>query len=64
LKPLLERFPILFVGGIFNGDSIVTLADFAALLHLTFSLLWYIFKSRGGASETYLAMSSYRQQVV
>jgi hypothetical protein len=64
LKPLLECFPILLVGGIFNGDGVITLADFKAFLHFALPLLRYIFKSRGGVgSETYLAMSSYRQQL-
>jgi hypothetical protein len=47
MKLLLEHLPILVVVGIFNGDGVVTLADFAALLHFAFFLLWYIFKSRG-----------------
>jgi hypothetical protein len=64
LKPLLESFPNLLVGGIFNGDGVVTLADFAVFLHFALPLLWYIFKSRGGVgSKTYFAMSSCRQQL-
>jgi hypothetical protein len=60
LKPLLERLPILVVGGVFNGDSVVTLTDFTVLLRFAFPLLWYIFKScgGGGGSETYLVTSS------
>jgi hypothetical protein len=64
LKSLLERFPILLVGRIFNGDSVITLADFAAFLYFALALLLYIFKSRRGAgSETYLEMSSCKQQL-
>jgi hypothetical protein len=39
LKPLLERLPILVVGGVFNGDDAVTLTDFAALLNFSLPLL-------------------------
>jgi hypothetical protein len=39
LKPLLERFPVFLIGRIFNGDGVVTLADFALFLHLAFALL-------------------------
>jgi hypothetical protein len=46
LKPRLERFPILLVGCIFNGDGVVTLTDFAAFLHFALAILRYIFKSR------------------
>jgi hypothetical protein len=49
LKPLLEHFPILLIGCIFNGDGVVTLADFAAFLHFALSLLRYIFKTRRGS---------------
>jgi hypothetical protein len=49
LKLLLERFPILLVRGIFNGDGVVTLADFAAFLHFALPFLQYIFKSRRGS---------------
>jgi hypothetical protein len=45
----LERLPILLVGCIFNGDGIVTFADFAAFLHLALALLWNIFKLRRGS---------------
>jgi hypothetical protein len=45
----LERFPILLVGRVFNGDGVVTLADFAAFLHLALTLLWNIYKSRRGS---------------
>jgi hypothetical protein len=45
----LERLPILLVGCIFNGDGVVTLADFAGFLHLALALLWNIFKSRRGS---------------
>jgi hypothetical protein len=44
LKPRLERFPILLVGCIFNGDGVVTLTDFTAFLHFALALLRYIFK--------------------
>jgi hypothetical protein len=46
---LLERFPILLVERVFNGDGVVTLADFATFLHLALSLLWNIYKSRRGS---------------
>jgi hypothetical protein len=49
LKPLLEHFPILLVGGIFNGDSVVTLADFTMFLYFALALFLYIFKSRRGS---------------
>jgi hypothetical protein len=49
LKSLLESFPILLVGGIFNGDGVVTLADFTAFLQFALALLRYIFKSRRGS---------------
>jgi hypothetical protein len=39
VKPLLERFPILLIGGIFNGDGVITLTDFAAFLHFALALL-------------------------
>jgi hypothetical protein len=45
----LERLPILLVRCIFNGDGVVTLADFAAFLHFALALLRYIFKSRRGS---------------
>jgi hypothetical protein len=48
LKPLLEHLPIFVVRGIFNGDGVVTLADFAALLHFALPLLRYIFRLWGG----------------
>jgi hypothetical protein len=50
LKSLLERFPILLVRGIFNGDSVVTLADFARLL----PFFWHIFKLRGGGGARWI----------
>jgi hypothetical protein len=46
LKPLLECLPILLVGGIFNGDGVVTFADFTAFFGLALALLWNIYKSR------------------
>jgi hypothetical protein len=49
LKPLLERFPILLVGRIFNGDSVVTFADFTIFFCLALTLLWNIYKSRRGS---------------
>jgi hypothetical protein len=49
LKSLLERFTILLVGRVFNGDSVITLADFAAFFHLTLTLLWNIYKLRRGS---------------
>jgi hypothetical protein len=49
LKPLLQRLPIFLVGGIFNGDVVVTLADFTVLFGLALALLWNIYKSRRGS---------------
>jgi hypothetical protein len=49
LKSLLQHFPILFMGRIFNGDDIVTLTDFRAFLGLALALLWNIYKSRRGS---------------
>jgi hypothetical protein len=46
LKTLLQRLPILLVRRIFNGDSVVTFADFTAFLGLALALLWNIYKSR------------------
>jgi hypothetical protein len=39
LEPLLKHLPVLLVGRIFNGDGVVTLADFTALLGLGLALL-------------------------
>jgi hypothetical protein len=49
LKLLLERFPILLVGCILNGDGVITLANFTVFLHFTLALLRYVFKSRRGS---------------
>jgi hypothetical protein len=49
LKPLLERFPILLVGGVFYGDSVVTFTDFTTLLRFDLALLWNINKSARGS---------------
>jgi galactitol-specific phosphotransferase system IIC component len=45
----LECLPNLLVGYIFNGDGVITFADFAALLQFALALLRYIFKSRRGS---------------
>jgi hypothetical protein len=45
LKTLLQRLLVL-VGRIFNGDGVVTFADFTVLLGLDLALLWNIYKSR------------------
>jgi hypothetical protein len=42
LKMLLQRLPVLFVGRIFNGDSVVTLANFTTLLGPALPLFWNI----------------------
>jgi hypothetical protein len=47
LEPLLKRLFILIVRGVFNGDGVVTLADFAALLYLALPLCQNIFKLWG-----------------
>jgi hypothetical protein len=61
----LERHPILVVRGVFNGDDVVTLADFVALLQFALPLLRYIFRLWGeGGSEMYFATSSCSQQFV
>jgi hypothetical protein len=49
LKPLLKRFPILLVGGVFYGDSVVTFADFTMFFGLAHALLCYIYKLRRGS---------------
>jgi hypothetical protein len=49
LKALLECLPIFLVGCIFNGDGVITFADFAAFLHLALSILLNIIKSRRGS---------------
>jgi hypothetical protein len=46
---LLQRLPFLLVGRIFNGDDVVTLANFTAFLGLALALLWNIYKSRRGS---------------
>jgi hypothetical protein len=43
---LLECFPILLVGGVFYGDTVVTFADFTAFLRFALALLWNINKLR------------------
>jgi hypothetical protein len=48
LKPLLECFPILLIGHIFNGDGVVTLTGFAVFLHSALALLCNVFKSGTG----------------
>jgi hypothetical protein len=45
----LQRFPILLVGGIFNGDGVVTIADFTAFFGHALALLWNIYKLRRGS---------------
>jgi hypothetical protein len=45
----LERFPILLVGRIFNGDGVVTFADFTTFFGLALALLWNIYKLRRGS---------------
>jgi uncharacterized membrane protein len=45
----LQRLPILLVGCVFNGDGVVTFADFTAFLRLALALLWNIYKSRRGS---------------
>jgi hypothetical protein len=49
LKTLLEHLPILVIGGVFNGDGVITLADFATFLCFPLPLVWYIFKLREGS---------------
>jgi hypothetical protein len=49
LKSLLERFPILLVGCVFYGDSVITFADFTAFLHFALALLQNIYKLRRGS---------------
>jgi hypothetical protein len=39
----LERFPILLVGRIFNGDGVITFADFTVFFGLALALLWNIY---------------------
>jgi hypothetical protein len=49
LKLLLERFPILLVGRVFNGDGVVTFTDFTAFLRFALALLWNIYNLRRGS---------------
>jgi hypothetical protein len=49
LKSLLQRLPVLLIGRIFNGDSVVTFADFTVFFGLALALLWNIYKSRRGS---------------
>jgi hypothetical protein len=46
---LLERLPIFVIRGVFNGDGVITFADFAVFLCFALPLLRYIFKSRRGS---------------
>jgi hypothetical protein len=39
----LERFPILLVGRIVNGDGVITFADFTAFFGLALALLRNIY---------------------
>jgi hypothetical protein len=61
LEPLLQRLPVLLVGRIFNGDGVVTLADFTPPLALPSS---GISTSRGGeaGSDTNFVRSSCSKQ--
>jgi hypothetical protein len=43
---LLKCFSILLVGCIFNGDGVVTFADFAAFFGLALAFLWNNYKLR------------------
>jgi hypothetical protein len=45
----LKHFPVLLVRRVFNGDGVITLADFTALLALALAFLWNIHKSRRGS---------------
>jgi hypothetical protein len=49
LKSLLEHLPILLILCIFNGDGVVTFADFTAFFGLALALLWNIYKLRRGS---------------
>jgi hypothetical protein len=49
LKSLLQHLPVLLIGRIFNGDGVVTFADFTSLFGLALALLWNIYKSRRGS---------------
>jgi hypothetical protein len=49
LKSLLQRFPVLLIGRIFNGEGIVIFADFTAFLGLALAFLWNIYKSMRGS---------------
>jgi hypothetical protein len=59
----LERFPILLVRRIFNGDGVITIANLAAFLHFALALFPNVFKSGRGSWVTYLAMSSCNKQL-
>jgi hypothetical protein len=39
---------VLLVGGVFNGEGVITLIDFMALLGLALALFWHIYESRRG----------------
>jgi hypothetical protein len=45
----MERFPVLLVGCVFYGDSVVTFADFTTFLPFALALLWNIYKLRRGS---------------
>jgi hypothetical protein len=59
LEPLLKRFLVIFIRCVFDDNSVVPFADFAALFGLALPLLWDS-TSRGGeaSSETNFTMSS------
>jgi hypothetical protein len=45
----MQCYPILLVGCVFNGDSVVTFTDFTVFLRVALALLWNIYKSRRGS---------------
>jgi hypothetical protein len=63
LKLLLQRLPVLLIGRIFNGDGVITLADFTAFLGLAIALLWNIYKSRRGSWVGYKLRNVTLQQI-
>jgi hypothetical protein len=46
LEPLLKRFLVIFIRCVFNDNSVVPFADFAALFGFALPLLWDFDKSK------------------
>jgi hypothetical protein len=64
LEPLLKRLLVIFVRCVFDDNSVVSFADFAALFGFALPLLWDFDKLRSDAgSETNFTMSSCKKHI-